>query len=204
VFNPIRFRHRDVRSAVAQWLGRAPNQCVPAQTTCDLRRLRLHPLIERVPHAQEQLNRADVGPGFQRWAAKQWRSTQYMWRETSGEAGASLRAAACLLQGATADRVVPAMPGKQPSMGSAQARPVPQHREQHREQHRREHHTPIPLAFVLLDANHHSLTVEIAEAESDGLPRSGAQRRSKSSGRRDAWATRRTPGRAPLRRSAPP
>jgi hypothetical protein len=32
-------------------LGRAPDQYTPAQMTHDLRRLRLHALIERVPHS---------------------------------------------------------------------------------------------------------------------------------------------------------
>jgi hypothetical protein len=48
--SPTGFRHRDVRSAIAQLLGRAPDQYTPAQMTYDLRRLRLHALIERVPH----------------------------------------------------------------------------------------------------------------------------------------------------------
>jgi hypothetical protein len=49
--SPTGFRHRDVRSAIAQLLGRAPEQYTSAQMTYDLRRLRLHALIERVPHS---------------------------------------------------------------------------------------------------------------------------------------------------------
>src|SRR5712692_5664704 len=49
--NPTGFRHRDVRSHIAQLLGRAPDQYAPGQMTYDLRRLRLHGLIERVPHS---------------------------------------------------------------------------------------------------------------------------------------------------------
>src|SRR6266540_4271790 len=48
--SPTGFRHRDLRSAIAQLLGRAPDQYTSAQMTYDLRRLRLHALIERVPH----------------------------------------------------------------------------------------------------------------------------------------------------------
>jgi hypothetical protein len=48
--SPTGFRHRDVRAAIAQLLGRDPDQYSAAQMTYDLRRLRLHGLIERVPH----------------------------------------------------------------------------------------------------------------------------------------------------------
>lgn len=47
--SPIGFRHRDLRPHIAQLLGRAPDQYVAGQMTYDLRRLRLHGLIERVP-----------------------------------------------------------------------------------------------------------------------------------------------------------
>ena len=49
--SPTGFRHRDVRSAIAQLLGRALDQYTAAQMTYDLRRLRLHALIERVPRS---------------------------------------------------------------------------------------------------------------------------------------------------------
>jgi hypothetical protein len=49
--HPSGFRHRDVRSAVAQLLGRALEDYGPSQMTYDLRRLRLHGLIERVPNS---------------------------------------------------------------------------------------------------------------------------------------------------------
>src|SRR3989442_4408434 len=94
-----------------------------------------------------------------------------MWGKGFGEASASPRTVARLLHGATADRVGGRMAGKQPRAGSAQAPPVPQHLEQLW----REHHIPIPLAFALLDANHHALTVDIAGAEPDRFrdPESG-------------------------------
>jgi hypothetical protein len=47
--SPTGFRHRDVRAHVAQLLGRAPDQYATGQMTYDLRRLRLHGLIERAP-----------------------------------------------------------------------------------------------------------------------------------------------------------
>ncbi len=47
--HPTGFRHRDVRPAVAQLLGRALHDYSASQMTYDLRRLRLHGLIERVP-----------------------------------------------------------------------------------------------------------------------------------------------------------
>lgn len=47
--SPTGFRHRDVRGDVAQLLGRDPETYAAGQMTYDLRRLRLHGLIERVP-----------------------------------------------------------------------------------------------------------------------------------------------------------
>jgi len=47
--SPIGFRNRDIRTHVAQLLGRDPQTYPPGPTTYDLRRLRLHGLIERIP-----------------------------------------------------------------------------------------------------------------------------------------------------------
>jgi hypothetical protein len=49
--SPTGFRHRDVRAPIAQLLGRTADQYAAGQMTYDLRRLRLHGLIERVPHS---------------------------------------------------------------------------------------------------------------------------------------------------------
>ena len=49
VLHPAGFRHRDIRSSVAQLLGRPLDRYTASQMTYDLRRLRLHGLIERVP-----------------------------------------------------------------------------------------------------------------------------------------------------------
>ena len=46
---PTGFRHRDVRAHVSQLLGREADAYGGSQMTYDLRRLRLHGLIERVP-----------------------------------------------------------------------------------------------------------------------------------------------------------
>jgi hypothetical protein len=43
------FRHRDLRAPTAQLLGLDPESYGPGQMTYDLRRLRLHGLIERIP-----------------------------------------------------------------------------------------------------------------------------------------------------------
>src|SRR5438128_7389496 len=48
--NPTGFRHRDVRPSIAQLLGRDADHYAAGHMTYDLRRLRLHGLIERVPH----------------------------------------------------------------------------------------------------------------------------------------------------------
>jgi hypothetical protein len=49
--SPTGFRHRDVRADVAQLLGRDPDAYGAGPMTYDLRRLRLHGLIERVPRS---------------------------------------------------------------------------------------------------------------------------------------------------------
>jgi hypothetical protein len=51
--SPTGFRHRDVRTRIAQLLGRDPDEYAASQTTYDLRRLRLHGLIERVPRSHK-------------------------------------------------------------------------------------------------------------------------------------------------------
>ena len=46
---PHGFRHKDLRDHVTQLLGLDPDVYGPGQMTYDLRRLRLHRLIERIP-----------------------------------------------------------------------------------------------------------------------------------------------------------
>ena len=48
---PTGFRHREVRDLVAQRQGREPDTYSTGAMTYDLRRLRLHGLIERVPRS---------------------------------------------------------------------------------------------------------------------------------------------------------
>jgi predicted MarR family transcription regulator len=43
------FRHSDLREHLASPLGQQPSQFSPGQITYDLRRLRFHGLIERIP-----------------------------------------------------------------------------------------------------------------------------------------------------------
>src|SRR5262249_20543266 len=43
------FRHKDLREHIAPLLGKKPGQLTPGRITYDLRRLRLHGLIERIP-----------------------------------------------------------------------------------------------------------------------------------------------------------
>jgi hypothetical protein len=47
---PTGFSNRDLREHLAPLLGLAPSQLPPGRMTYDLRRLRLHGLIERLPH----------------------------------------------------------------------------------------------------------------------------------------------------------
>ncbi|MCA1605472.1 MAG: hypothetical protein LC775_08400 [Acidobacteria bacterium] len=48
--SPTGFRHRDVRPSIAQLWGRDADHYAAGHMTYDLRRLRLHGLIERLPH----------------------------------------------------------------------------------------------------------------------------------------------------------
>src|SRR5262249_59814691 len=43
------FRNKDLREHIAPLLGMQPSQLSPGRVTYDLRRLRLHGLIERIP-----------------------------------------------------------------------------------------------------------------------------------------------------------
>src|SRR5215471_15458689 len=43
------FRNKDLREHIAPLLGKQPGQLTPGRMTYDLRRLRLHGLIERIP-----------------------------------------------------------------------------------------------------------------------------------------------------------
>jgi hypothetical protein len=49
---PVGFRNRQLRPLLAQWLGLAESNISPGRMSYDLRRLRLHGLIERIPKSQ--------------------------------------------------------------------------------------------------------------------------------------------------------
>jgi hypothetical protein len=53
--------HKDLREHSAALLGRKPSQLTPGRITYDLRRLRLHGLIERIPKTR-RYRIADSGP----------------------------------------------------------------------------------------------------------------------------------------------
>ena len=58
---PMGFSNRDLREHLAPLLGLAPSQLPPGRMTYDLRRLRLHGLIERLPHTHRyRLTRAGL------------------------------------------------------------------------------------------------------------------------------------------------
>ncbi len=48
---PIGFRNSELRASMAQLLGQSPAHYSPGKMTYDLRRLRLHGLIQRVPNS---------------------------------------------------------------------------------------------------------------------------------------------------------
>jgi hypothetical protein len=49
---PEGFRNRQLRPLLAQWLGISESKISPGRMSYDLRRLRLHRIIERIPHTQ--------------------------------------------------------------------------------------------------------------------------------------------------------
>jgi hypothetical protein len=49
---PEGFRNRQLRPLLAQWLGVSESKISPGRMSYDLRRLRLHRIIERIPHTQ--------------------------------------------------------------------------------------------------------------------------------------------------------
>src|SRR5208283_5346808 len=49
---PEGFRNRQLRPLLAQWLGLSESQIRPGRMSCDLRRLRRHGRIERIPKTQ--------------------------------------------------------------------------------------------------------------------------------------------------------
>ena len=66
--SPVGFRHRDIRPQMAQLLGRDPETYPAGSMTYDLRRLRLHRLIARVPgtlphHRPRGPDRDALAPG---------------------------------------------------------------------------------------------------------------------------------------------
>jgi hypothetical protein len=62
--HPGGFLNRDLRELLAEYLGRARGTITPGQATYDLRRLREHGLIERIPHT----HRYQVTPAGLRYA----------------------------------------------------------------------------------------------------------------------------------------
>jgi Mn-dependent DtxR family transcriptional regulator len=48
--HPGGFLNKDLRQLLSEHLGRLPDTVTPGQATYDLRRLREHGLIERIPH----------------------------------------------------------------------------------------------------------------------------------------------------------
>ena len=47
---PHGFANRDLRPLIAQFLGKTPEAITSGQMSYDLRRLRMHGLIQRIPH----------------------------------------------------------------------------------------------------------------------------------------------------------
>ena len=108
---------------------------------------------------EQQLNRAHVGPGFQemdREGVPERMGCDRFWNTRP-----ATRLLAFASDGATTDRMVGLIAWKEPACGSAQAPPVTQHVEQLG----RQHHVTIFEALPLLDADHHSVAVDIGRSQ---------------------------------------
>src|SRR6266700_946477 len=101
--HPGGFLNRDLRELLAEYLGRAPGTITPGQATYDLRRLREHGLIERIPRT----HRYQVTPAGLRHAMCLTRIHDRVLRtglaELSGPAPAALRQADRAYQAAIDD-----------------------------------------------------------------------------------------------------
>jgi hypothetical protein len=56
---PAGFTSRDLRYLLAPWLGKNPEDMSGGQISYDLRRLRAHRIIERIPHSRSYQVTAD-------------------------------------------------------------------------------------------------------------------------------------------------
>jgi hypothetical protein len=93
---PTGFSNRDLREHLAPLLGLAPSQLPPGRMTYDLRRLRLHGLIERLPHTHRyRLTRDGLRTAlfFTRTYARLFRSGLAQIIPAAAPANSSLRAA---------------------------------------------------------------------------------------------------------------
>src|SRR5712692_1159496 len=103
--------------------------------------------------AEQQLNRADVGPAFEQMYGK--RMSKQMGRNEFGNPGTAASFLTRLFDGVLADVRSRTIPREQPRARTFRAPPVAQDVEQFR----REHHVPIFLALPLLDPDHHPAAI---------------------------------------------
>jgi hypothetical protein len=95
VFGTHRFLNKDLRGLLGEYLGRPPHgpgSITPGQATYDLRRLREHSLIERIPHT----HRYQVTPAGLRHAMFLARVLRAGLAELTGPNPALLRKAATI------------------------------------------------------------------------------------------------------------
>ena len=97
--HPGGFLNKDLRELLAEYLSRPPGTITPVQATYDLRRLREHGLIERVPHT----HRCQVTPTGLRHAMFLTRILRTGLAALTGLTPAPLRKAASLYQAAIDD-----------------------------------------------------------------------------------------------------
>jgi len=113
--------------------------------------------------AEEQLNRAHVGPGLEKMDGKG--VSQGVRRDPLGEPRSAMGALTRLADGVARDRLIAVLAGKQPHGRPVGAPPVAQACKERRG----EHDVAIALAFPLLDGDHHPAAVDIRGSEVDGF-----------------------------------
>jgi hypothetical protein len=113
--------------------------------------------------AQQQLDGAHVGALLQQVRGKCMPQT--MRSDGFGNAATIVSSLASPHNCSRADMLARLIPGKQPSLGSCHAPPLAKNFQQFD----REHDVTIFLAFALLDADDHSLTIDVGGLEGNGF-----------------------------------
>ena len=125
--------------------------------------IRYRAVVPRIPVTQQQLDRAEIGPGLQQVNSKG--VTQGVRRHRFADTALQPYLATDAVDGGCRDRVAGAVTGKQPVSGMGTLPIVPEHGQQFG----RQHDIAIFVAFALVNPNDHALAIDRSGLEADGL-----------------------------------